>query len=85
MQVSRYPLSATSGSRYLSNLLRRVVDGRRHVLHSSSCDEAIQALMLCGNVRDGRIESGRVLYIHLPVMDRAPELAHTLLGLEKVG
>jgi ABC-type uncharacterized transport system fused permease/ATPase subunit len=53
-------------------------------LHSSGRNETIQALMFGGNVRDGRIESSRVLHVYLAVVDRASELADTLLGFVKV-
>jgi hypothetical protein len=55
------------------------------MLYSSGCNETIQALMFGCNVRDGRVESSRILHVHLAVVDRASELANTLLGLEKVG
>lgn len=41
--------------------------------------------MFGGNFRDGVIESNRILHVHLAVVDRTPELADTLLGLEEVG
>jgi hypothetical protein len=46
------------------------------MLHPSGCDETIQALMFGGS---------RVLHVYLAVVDRASELAYTLLGLEEVG
>jgi hypothetical protein len=55
------------------------------MLDPSGCDETIQALMFGGNVRDGSVESSGVLHVHLAVVDRASELAYTLLGLEEVG
>jgi hypothetical protein len=54
-------------------------------LNSSGCNETIQALMFGSNVRDGRIESSRILHVHLAVVDRASELAYTLFGLEEIG
>jgi hypothetical protein len=54
-------------------------------LHSSGCNETVEALMFGGNFRDGVIESNRILHVHLAVVDRTSELADTLLGLEEVG
>lgn len=53
-------------------------------MHTSGGDEAVQALVLGGDIRYGRIESGSVLNIDLAVVDGAAELVNTLLSLEEL-
>ena len=47
-------------------------------MYTSSCNEAIQSLMLLGNFCHGYVESDGILDVDLAVMDRASELSDAL-------
>jgi hypothetical protein len=68
----------------LSNLLGRVLQRRRHILHTRSCDEAVKPLVLLCDLCYGGIKPGGILNVHLAVVDRTSKLVDTFLSLVEI-
>lgn len=54
------------------------------MLDTSSCDEAVQPLMLLGNFRHCYVEPDGVLDVYLAVVDRASELSDALFSFVEI-